>query len=132
MWLGGAARSAAVLAGVVRSGDTEAGRSAAAGHGCSNPGHSRLVVLGLIAEEPRHGYDIIKALEARFQGAYSPSPGSDLSVLQMLGAADLVRLPNQRQQSALFYYRGQGGERYLDEYGGRTCRAMNAQIDRRL
>ena len=35
-----------------------------------DPGALRLVVLGLIAEEPRHGYDIIKALEAKFQGAY--------------------------------------------------------------
>ena len=32
-------------------------------------GALRLVVLGLIEEEPRHGYDIIKALEARFEGA---------------------------------------------------------------
>ena len=33
-----------------------------------DPGALRLVVLGLIAEEPRHGYDVIKALEARFRG----------------------------------------------------------------
>ena len=53
-------------------------------------GALRLVVLGLIAEEPRHGYDIIKALEARFQGAYSPSPGAIYPMLQMLEEADLV------------------------------------------
>src|SRR5690606_14355271 len=45
-------------------------------------GALRLVVLGLIAEEPRHGYDIIKALEAKFQGAYSPSPGAIYPMLQ--------------------------------------------------
>ncbi len=53
-------------------------------------GALRLVVLGLIAEEPRHGYDIIKALEAKFQGAYSPSPGAIYPMLLMLEEADLV------------------------------------------
>jgi DNA-binding PadR family transcriptional regulator len=38
-------------------------------------GELRLIVLSLIAENPRHGYDIIKALEERSQGFYSPSPG---------------------------------------------------------
>lgn len=55
-----------------------------------DPGALRLVVLGLIAEEPRSGYDIIKALEAEFQGAYSPSPGAIYPILQMLEEADLV------------------------------------------
>src|SRR5215212_1448786 len=53
-------------------------------------GALRLVVLGLIAEEPRHGYDVIKALEERFAGTYSPSPGSIYPMLQMLEEADLV------------------------------------------
>ena len=55
-----------------------------------DPGALRLVVLGLIAEEPRHGYDVIKALEARFQGAYSPSAGAIYPMLQMMEEADLV------------------------------------------
>jgi len=55
-----------------------------------DPGALRLVVLGLIAEEPRHGYDIIKALETRFHGAYSPSPGAIYPMLQMMEEADLV------------------------------------------
>jgi DNA-binding PadR family transcriptional regulator len=38
-------------------------------------GELRLIVLNLIAESPRHGYEIIKALEERSQGFYSPSPG---------------------------------------------------------
>lgn len=55
-----------------------------------DPGALRLVVLGLIAQEPRHGYDIIKALEAMFEGTYSPSPGAIYPMLQMLEEADLV------------------------------------------
>ncbi len=38
-------------------------------------GDLRIIVLALLAESPRHGYDIIKALEERSSGIYSPSPG---------------------------------------------------------
>jgi len=38
-------------------------------------GELRLIVLSLVAESPRHGYEIIKALEERSGGFYSPSPG---------------------------------------------------------
>lgn len=53
-------------------------------------GALRLVVLGLIAEQPRHGYDIIRVLKERFHGAYSPSPGSIYPMLAMLEEAGLV------------------------------------------
>src|ERR1700743_940751 len=35
----------------------------------------RLVLLSLIAEEPRHGYDLIREIEERTGGEYVPSPG---------------------------------------------------------
>ncbi len=38
-------------------------------------GDLRLIVLALLAEQARHGYDIIKALEEHSSGYYSPSPG---------------------------------------------------------
>lgn len=38
-------------------------------------GELRLLLLAMIAEQPRHGYELIKAVEERFAGAYSPSPG---------------------------------------------------------
>jgi DNA-binding PadR family transcriptional regulator len=38
-------------------------------------GALRLVILRLIEEKPRHGYEIIKAIEEGFGGAYAPSPG---------------------------------------------------------
>jgi DNA-binding PadR family transcriptional regulator len=47
-------------------------------------GDLRYVVLRLLEEKPRHGYDIIKALEERFGGAYAPSPGTVYPTLQML------------------------------------------------
>ena len=38
-------------------------------------GDLRLIALALIAEQPRHGYEIIKVLEEKTAGWYSPSPG---------------------------------------------------------
>ncbi|MDQ8730873.1 PadR family transcriptional regulator [Bradyrhizobium sp. LHD-71] len=38
-------------------------------------GELRLLLLAMIAERPRHGYELIKAIEERFGGSYSPSPG---------------------------------------------------------
>jgi DNA-binding PadR family transcriptional regulator len=53
-------------------------------------GELRLVVLALIAEQPRHGYEIIKAIEDRVGGSYTPSPGviyPTLTLLEELGHA---------------------------------------------
>lgn len=47
-------------------------------------GELPLVLLHLLAEAPRHGYDIIKALEARAGGAYAPSPGVIYPTLTLL------------------------------------------------
>jgi len=51
-------------------------------------GDLRLVILRLISEKPRHGYEIIKEIEERVAGAYSPSPGviyPTLTLLEELG-----------------------------------------------
>ncbi len=53
-------------------------------------GDLRLVMLALIAERPRHGYDIIKALEEMTGGEYSPSPGVIYPTLTLLQEQGLV------------------------------------------
>ena len=53
-------------------------------------GDLRLLILQLIAEKPRHGYEIIKDIEEKLAGAYSPSPGvvyPTLTMLEELGYA---------------------------------------------
>ena len=50
-------------------------------------GDLRLIVLSLVAESPRHGYEIIKALEDRSGGFYSPSPGVIYPTLTFLEEA---------------------------------------------
>ncbi len=47
-------------------------------------GDLRFVILSLIADRPRHGYDIIKALEERSGGLYAPSPGAVYPILTLL------------------------------------------------
>lgn len=78
-----------------------------------DPGALRLVVLWLIGEQPRHGYDIIKALEAGFQGAYSPSPGAIYPMLQMLEEADLV--VSEAEGNKRLFRITDAGRAYLDE-----------------
>src|SRR6478735_12417215 len=47
-------------------------------------GHLKFVILRLLDEKPRHGYEIIKEIEDRFGGMYSPSPGTVYPTLTML------------------------------------------------
>jgi DNA-binding PadR family transcriptional regulator len=56
-------------------------------------GDLKLVILRLLEEKPRHGYEIIKDLESRSAGAYSPSPGTvypTLTLLEDMGYARAV------------------------------------------
>ncbi|KQX25961.1 MULTISPECIES: PadR family transcriptional regulator [unclassified Sphingomonas] len=50
----------------------------------------RLVLLALIGEQPRHGYDLIKAIEERSGGSYAPSPGVVYPTLTMLQDMGLI------------------------------------------
>ena len=56
-------------------------------------GELRLVLLKLIADEPRHGYDLIRAIEDKTGGEYAPSPGviyPTLTLLLDMGLIDEV------------------------------------------
>jgi len=53
-------------------------------------GELRLVLLKLIADEPRHGYDLIREIESLTGGAYAPSPGVVYPTLTMLDDMDFI------------------------------------------
>lgn len=53
-------------------------------------GDLRLVALYFIEQQPRHGYDLIKAVEERSNGVYSPSPGIVYPALTYLEEAGYV------------------------------------------
>ena len=66
-------------------------------------GELRLVLLKLIEEGPRHGYDLIKAIEERTGGAYAPSPGivyPTLTLLDDMGAVE-AQVEGSKKQYAI-------------------------------
>lgn len=50
----------------------------------------RLILLKLIGDEPRHGYELIRAIEALSGEAYAPSPGVVYPTLTLLAEMDLI------------------------------------------
>ncbi len=64
----------------------------------------RLVLLKLIADQPRHGYDLIRAIEDLTGGAYAPSPGvvyPTLSLLQEMEQIDEAKAEGARKAFAI-------------------------------
>ena len=64
-------------------------------------GDLKLVVLNLLQQAPRHGYEIIKAIEVLAGGEYSPSPGiiyPTLTLLQELGQAAITQEQGGKKQ----------------------------------
>jgi DNA-binding PadR family transcriptional regulator len=76
-------------------------------------GDLKVVILELLKDQPRHGYDIIRALEDRMRGYYRPSPGSVYPTLQML--EDLGYVTSTQQEGKKVYTITDEGRRYLSE-----------------
>ena len=53
-------------------------------------GDMKYVILKLLHDKPRHGYEVMKELEERMHGCYSPSPGTVYPTLQWLEDEGLV------------------------------------------
>ncbi|MFB0873073.1 MULTISPECIES: PadR family transcriptional regulator [unclassified Sphingobium] len=81
-------------------GDDAFGRNGPRGGGRGGPGGGRrrmfdndalrLILLKLIADEPRHGYELIRAIEALSGEAYAPSPGVVYPTLTLLADMELI------------------------------------------
>src|SRR5262245_6823925 len=74
-------------------------------------GHLNMIVLEVVKERPRHGYDVIKAIEERFHGFYSPSAGSVYPILQELEDQDFVT--SSEESGKKIYSITKDGEREL-------------------
>jgi DNA-binding PadR family transcriptional regulator len=91
------------------------------GRGFGGPGGGRkfgrgdlkYVILDLLKDQPRHGYDIIRALEERSHGFYSPSPGSVYPTLQML--EDQGYVASSEQDGKRIYSITDAGRGFLEE-----------------
>jgi len=53
-------------------------------------GDMKYVILKLLKDKPRHGYEVMKELEDQMHGCYSPSPGTVYPTLQWLEDEGLV------------------------------------------
>jgi DNA-binding PadR family transcriptional regulator len=78
-------------------------------------GDLKYVILDLLKDQPRHGYDIIRALEGRSGGMYRPSPGSVYPTLQML--EDLGYVEATQQEGKKVYAITDAGRQFLAEQG---------------
>jgi DNA-binding PadR family transcriptional regulator len=76
-------------------------------------GDLKYVVLDLLKDQPRHGYDVIRALEERSRGFYRPSPGSVYPTLQLL--EDLGYVTASEQEGKRVYTITDDGRRFLTE-----------------
>ncbi|WP_430491812.1 PadR family transcriptional regulator [Pseudomonas fulva] len=65
------------------------------------PGDLKLLLLSLLGEQPGHGYDLIRQIEKRFDGSYTPSPGVIYPTLNFLEEAELIQ--GQPQGSKRLY-----------------------------
>lgn len=77
-------------------------------------GELRLVLLSLIADQPRHGYDLIRAIEELTHGSYAPSPGVVYPTLTML--QDMGLIEEQQTEGARKVFAATAeGETHLGE-----------------
>jgi len=77
-------------------------------------GDVRAAVLLLLAEQPRHGYDIITELVERSEGRWQPSPGSVYPVLKKLAADGLVTATTEGERRV--FELTAAGRRYVEEH----------------
>ena len=89
--------------------------------GCEVPrmrrGDIKFLLLEIIKEGPRHGYEIINGLESRFRG-YRPSPGSVYPTLQMLEEGGFVT--SKEVDGKKVYTITEAGLNLLEERGERS------------
>jgi DNA-binding PadR family transcriptional regulator len=97
---GGRAADDLVTAGGGRFGGLRRGGGSRGGGRLFNQGDLRVVALQLIAEKPRHGYEIIKAIEDGTLGVYTPSAGAiypTLTYLEELGYVSVAASPEGKK-----------------------------------
>ncbi len=77
-------------------------------------GEVKYVILRLLKEKPRHGYEIMKALEERLGGWYTPSAGTVYPTLQLLEDQGYVRAVETEGRKV--YHITPEGEAFLQEH----------------
>jgi DNA-binding PadR family transcriptional regulator len=81
-------------------------------------GGIKFAILELLKDKPRHGYDVIREMEERSGGFYSPSPGAVYPTLQALEDQDLVSATTEEGKKV--YAVTEAGAAYLEEHKERA------------
>lgn len=76
-------------------------------------GDFKYLILNLLEEKPRYGYEIIRALEESFHGFYAPSPGVVYPTLQML--QEMGYVTSSEQDAKRVYTITEAGRSFLAE-----------------
>jgi DNA-binding PadR family transcriptional regulator len=74
----------------------------------------KYVILKLLKDKPRHGYEVMKELEEQLRGCYSPSPGTVYPTLQWLEDEGLVMAKDVEGKKV--YEVTDAGRTFLDEH----------------
>ena len=77
-------------------------------------GELRLALLALIAENPSHGYELIKAIEEMTGGDYAPSPGAVYPTLQLLEDEGAIQEAEAEGAKKPFAVTAQGSDELED------------------
>jgi DNA-binding PadR family transcriptional regulator len=73
-------------------------------------GHLKLLILQLIADKPSHGYELMKAIEERMAGGYTPSPGVVYPTLTLLEEEGLAEVSATEGSKKLYAATAEGRE----------------------
>src|ERR1041385_8556590 len=84
--------------------------------GRARRGESKYLLMEALRGAPKHGYEIIKSLEERSGGQYSPSPGNVYPTLQFMAEAGLARAE-------------QDGDRRIYHLTDEGARELSAHVD---
>lgn len=115
----------------------EQSKEMGSGRGQKRPlahGDLRLLVLSLLDQNPRHGYDLIRDIEARTNGAYKPSPGVMYPALDGVEASGWV-MPQPLDGKKIYHLTEAGRAKLVEETAAiaeiyeRLDRAANPPVD---
>jgi DNA-binding PadR family transcriptional regulator len=92
----------------------------------------QLIILALLSEKPRHGYEIIKQVEEHSSGMYSPSPGMVYPALQYLEEAGYAS--SESEGAKKLYRITEAGSKHLNENRAEAEETLDqlAQFGRRV
>lgn len=97
-----------------RSGDGDLDGRRGGGRFFSHGG-LKFVLLQLLLEKPGHGYELIKSIEDKLGGSYSPSPGTVYPTLTMLEEQGYLESESADAGGRKSYSLTEGGKAYLEE-----------------